>query len=125
MSRKFSEQHEWVEARGEGVYRVGITDYAQEQLGDIVTIEPPELGRQIEKGEECAVIESVKAASEVFAPLSGEVVATNDALDEDPALMNNDAEGEGWLMEVRASDAESDLADLMDEAAYREFVKDA
>lgn len=125
MSRKYTQDHEWIEARDGGVFRVGVSDYAQEQLGDIVTIEPPEIGRRLAKGEECAVIESVKAASEVFAPLAGEIVAANEALEEDPALVNRDAEGEGWLFEIRADDPESDLAGLLDEAAYREFVKDA
>ncbi len=99
---------------------MGITDFAQAQLGDVVFVEVPEAGRQVTKGGEAAVVESVKAASDVYAPVSGEVVEGNQALVDDPALVNSDAEGEGWFFRLRLSDT-SELEGLMDEAAYRSF----
>lgn len=120
MSRYFTEEHEWIDVSGD-VATVGITDYAQNQLGDIVFVELPEEGKSFDKGDEAAVVESVKAASDVYAPVSGQVVEANGALEEDPSLVNSDAEEEGWFFKLRLSDA-SELDGLMDEAAYKTFV---
>lgn len=120
MSRYFTEEHEWIDVSGD-VATVGITDYAQNQLGDIVFVELPEEGKSFDKGDEAAVVESVKAASDVYAPVSGQVVEANGALEEDPSLVNSDAEEEGWFFKLRLSDA-SELDGLMDEAAYKAFV---
>jgi glycine cleavage system H protein len=117
---RFTKDHEWVRQEGDIVV-VGITDYAQEQLGDVVYVELPEIGRQVEQGKEAAVVESAKAASEVYAPVSGEVVAVNDAVVEDPARVNADAMGEGWFLKLKLADPEQ-LDGLMDEAAYQAFV---
>ncbi len=119
MSLYFTKEHEWVRVDG-GTATVGITDFAQAQLGDVVFVEVPEAGRQMTKGGEAAVVESVKAASDVYAPVSGEVAEGNQALVDDPALVNSDAEGEGWFFRLRLSDT-SELEGLMDEAAYRSF----
>ncbi len=117
---RFTSDHEWVRIEGDiGV--VGITEYAQEQLGDIVFVELPEVGAQLEKGAEAAVIESVKAASEINAPVSGEVVAVNEGLADDPGKVNADAMGEGWFFKVRLADPQ-ELEDLMKPAAYKELV---
>ncbi len=121
MSRYFSEDHEWIEVDGD-IATVGITDYAQEQLGDIVFVELPEEGKTFEKGDDAAVVESVKAASDVYAPVSGEVVEANSALEEDPALVNSDAEDEGWFFKLRLS-APDELKSLMNESAYAKFVE--
>jgi glycine cleavage system H protein len=115
----YTEEHEWVRVEGE-VATVGVTDFAQGQLGDVVFVEIPDAGRQVTKGGEAAVVESVKAASDVYAPVSGEVVEGNDALVEDPSLVNTDPEGEGWFFKLRLSDA-SELEALMDAAAYKSF----
>lgn len=120
MSRYFTEEHEWVDVSGD-IATVGITDYAQEQLGDIVFVELPEEGKAVTRGDDAAVVESVKAASDVYAPISGEVVEVNGALDEEPGLVNSDAEDEGWFFKLRVGDAD-ELKELMDEAAYKEFV---
>jgi glycine cleavage system H protein len=112
---RYTKDHEGSEAT------VGITDFAQDQLGDIVYVELPQIGRKVDKGEEAGVVESVKAASEVYAPASGEVTAVNAALADDPALVNKAATGEGWFFKVRLADP-ADLDDLMDEAAYRAFT---
>ena len=117
---RFTKDHEWVRQDGD-VATVGITDYAQEQMGDVVYVELPEIGRQVEQGREAAVVESAKAASEVYAPVSGEVVEVNDVLAGDPAQVNADAMGDGWFMKIRLSDPKQ-LDGLMDEAAYRTFV---
>nr|WP_321458223.1 glycine cleavage system protein GcvH [uncultured Cohaesibacter sp.] len=122
MTTYYSEDHEWVEVNGKTA-TVGITDFAQKQLGDVVFVELPEVGRELEKGDEAAVVESVKAASEVYAPIDGEVTEVNEALEEDPALVNNDAEGDAWFLKMTISD-KSQLDDLMDEDAYKEFVAD-
>lgn len=117
---RFTSDHEWVRIEGDiGV--VGITEYAQEQLGDIVFVELPEVGAQLEKGAEAAVIESVKAASEINAPVNGEVVAVNEGLADDPGKVNADAMGEGWFFKVRLADPQ-ELEDLMKPAAYKELV---
>lgn len=120
MTRYFTEDHEWIEVHGDTA-TVGITDYAQGQLGDIVFAEVPAAGSTLKKGGDAAVVESVKAASDVYAPVSGTVVEGNDALGDDPALVNTDPEGDGWFFKLTLSDS-SELASLMDEAAYKAFV---
>lgn len=120
MTVKYTKDHEWVSVDGD-VATVGITDFAQQQLGDIVFVELPEIGRVLEAGQDAAVVESVKAASEVYAPLSGEVVETNAALVEAPASVNTGAEGEGWFFRIRLSNP-AELDGLMDRAAYDSFL---
>ncbi|MDP9413944.1 MAG: glycine cleavage system protein GcvH [Pseudomonadota bacterium] len=119
MSLYFTKDHEWIRVEGDTA-TVGITDFAQAQLGDVVFVEVPEAGRQVSKGGEAAVVESVKAASDVYAPVSGEIAEGNQALVDDPALVNSDPEGEGWFFRLRLSDP-SELDGLMDNAAYRAF----
>ena len=121
MNLYFTKEHEWIRVEGDTA-TVGITDHAQHQLGDIVFAEAPEAGRQVSKGGEAAVVESVKAASDVYAPASGEVTEANPAISDDPSIINSDPEGEGWFFKLRLSDA-SELEGLMDEASYREFVE--
>ncbi len=118
---KYSKEHEWVRVEGD-VAVVGISDYAQAQLGDVVFVELPEVGKQVAKDGEAAVVESVKAASEVYAPASGEVVEVNSALGDEPELVNGAPTGDGWFFKIRLGDP-SELDGLMDEAAYLEFVK--
>lgn len=121
MSRLlFSEEHEWVSVDGD-IATVGISDFAQQQLGDVVFVELPEAGRSVTRGDEVAVVESVKAASEVYAPVSGEVVEVNEALVDAPGTVNESAEADGWFFKLRLTDA-SELDELMDEAAYRTFA---
>lgn len=120
MSRYFTDQHEWIDVAGE-MATVGITDYAQGQLGDIVFVELPREGATFDKGDDAAVVESVKAASDVYSPIGGEVVETNGALEDEPALVNSDPEEDGWFFRLRIADA-GELDDLMDEAAYKSFV---
>lgn len=120
MSRYFTDEHEWIDVEGE-IATVGITDYAQEQLGDIVFVELPAEGVTFDKGDDAAVVESVKAASDVYAPISGEVIEANGALEDEPALVNSDAEEDGWFFKLRITDP-SELEGLMTEAAYRKFV---
>jgi glycine cleavage system H protein len=122
MSTRYTKEHEWVRVEGDAA-TVGITDYAQQQLGDVVFVELPPVGRQVEKGGELAVVESVKAASEVYAPISGEVVAVNEALESEPAKVNADAAGEGWFVKLKSFHP-SQLDELMDETAYRKFVEE-
>ncbi|MXY42336.1 MAG: glycine cleavage system protein GcvH [Rhodospirillaceae bacterium] len=117
----FSEDHEWIAVDGD-TGTVGITDYAQEQLGDVVFVELPEIGRTVIKGDDMAVVESVKAASEVYAPVGGEVVAVNETLEDNPGAVNEDAEGEGWFVRLKLADA-AELEDLMDAAAYAAFAE--
>ena len=119
---KFSEDHEWILIE-DGIGTVGITDYAQEQLGDVVFVELPEAGKTLVKGDEAAVVESVKAASELYAPVTGEVTEANDALAEDPAQVNSDPQGGGWFFKIKISDP-AQLEALMDDAAYAEFIKE-
>ncbi|TXH02880.1 MAG: glycine cleavage system protein GcvH [Rhodocyclaceae bacterium] len=121
MPRYFTDEHEWIDVDGDTA-TVGITDYAQSQLGDIVFVEVPDEGVVLKKGAEAAVVESVKAASDVYAPISGAVTAGNQNLEEDPALVNSDAEGEGWFFKLTIADA-GELEGLMDEAAYKRFVE--
>jgi glycine cleavage system H protein len=120
MSRYFTEDHEWIDLDGE-IATVGITDYAQGQLGDVVFVELPDAGRTIIKGDDAAVVESVKAASDVYAPVSGEIIEGNAELEAEPSLVNSDAEGDGWFFRMTLTDT-SELDGLMDEAAYSEFV---
>ncbi|MFL0413860.1 glycine cleavage system protein GcvH [uncultured Sphingomonas sp.] len=120
MSRYFTEDHEWIDVDGD-VGSVGISDYAQGQLGDIVFVDVPEAGKSLVKGDEAAVVESVKAASDVYSPVSGSVIEGNAALADEPGLVNTDPEGEGWFFKLTLSDA-SQLDGLMDEAAYQAFV---
>jgi glycine cleavage system H protein len=121
-SPRFTKDHEWVRLDGD-LAVIGITDYAQSQLGDVVYVELPEIGRRLEQGKEVAVVESVKAASEVYAPISGEVVEVNDALAADPAQVNADPMGQGWFLKLRLADPKQ-LDQLMDEAAYQRFVEE-
>ncbi|MFN0046575.1 MAG: glycine cleavage system protein GcvH [Sphingorhabdus sp.] len=121
MTRYYTEDHEWIDVDGNSA-TVGITDYAQSQLGDIVFAEVPATGAVLKKGGDAAVVESVKAASDVYAPVSGTVTEGNDALEGDPALVNTDPEGEGWFFKLTLSDT-SELASLMDAAAYKAFVE--
>ena len=122
MSVYFTKDHEWVRVDGD-TGTVGITDYAQGQLGDIVFVEVPEAGRQLDKGGDAAVVESVKAASDIYAPVAGEVTEGNSALADEPSLVNTDPEGEGWFFKLRISDP-SELDGLMDAEAYRAFLAD-
>ena len=117
----FTKEHEWIRVEGDTA-TVGISDHAQEQLGDIVFAEVPEAGRRVTKGQEAAVVESVKAASDVYAPVSGEVIEGNPALADDPALINSDPEGQGWFFKLRLDDP-GELDGLMDEAAYSDWIK--
>jgi len=121
MSVKYTKEHEWVSTEG-NTATIGISDYAQEQLGEIVFIELPDVGKQLDKGSEAAVIESVKAASEIYAPASGEVTETNADLDATPGQVNDDATGTGWLYKMTLSDAD-ELNDLMDEDTYNGYVE--
>jgi glycine cleavage system H protein len=120
MTRKFTEDHEWLSIDGD-VATVGITSYAQSQLGDLVFVELPQTGRAVKKGETIAVVESVKAASDVYSPLSGEVVETNESVVADPALVTADPEKAAWLFKIRIADR-AELDSLMDEAAYRQRI---
>jgi glycine cleavage system H protein len=117
---RFTKDHEWVRQNGDTAV-IGITDYAQQQLGDIVYVELPEPGSRVEAGKEAAVVESAKAASEVYAPVSGEIVAVNELIAGDPGKVNADPLGEGWFLTVRLDDPKQ-LDGLMDEAAYHAFV---
>ncbi|MBP6011046.1 MAG: glycine cleavage system protein GcvH [Alphaproteobacteria bacterium] len=121
MTTKYTKDHEWVRVEG-NVATVGITAYAAEQLGDVVFVELPAVGKTVEKGGEAAVVESVKAASEVYAPISGEVVEVNSALEAEPAKVNADAAGTGWFLKLKIKNG-AELKDLMSEAEYNEYVK--
>ena len=117
---RYTDQHEWIHLDGdEGT--VGITRFAAEQLGDVVFVEVPDVGKALTKGGEAAVVESVKAASEVYAPVAGEVVAVNSELEENPGLVNEEATGKGWFFKIKIAD-KAELAGLLDEAAYQDFV---
>jgi glycine cleavage system H protein len=121
MTTYYTKEHEWIRVEGDDA-TVGITDFAQGQLGDIVFVELPEAGKQVTRGGEAAVVESVKAASDVYAPVSGEVSEANSALTDDPSLANTDPEGEGWFFRLRLSDS-GELDGLMDAAAYKSFCE--
>lgn len=118
----FSEDHEWVRVDGD-VATIGISNFAQEQLGDVVFVELPAIGNVVVKGDEVAVVESVKAASEVYTPVSGDVVESNDALSEEPGLINKSAEAAGWFFKIKLADT-GELGDLMDADAYATFVEE-
>lgn len=120
---KFTENHDWVLIADDNTATVGITDYAQEQLGDLVYVELPDVHQEFSRGEETAVIESVKAASEVKTPLSGTVLDINESLKDEPRAVNEDPMGEGWFFKLKLKDP-SEVDELMDEDAYQEFVKD-
>ena len=121
MSLYFTREHEWIRVEGD-VATVGISDHAQQALGDIVFAEVPEAGKRLAKGAEAAVVESVKAASDVYSPVAGEVIEGNAAVADDPALINRDPEGEGWFFKLKLDDP-SEVHGLMDEASYRDWVK--
>jgi glycine cleavage system H protein len=116
----YTDEHEWIRVKG-GTATIGITDYAQEQLGDLVFVELPQVGTQLSKGDTAVVVESVKAASDVYAPVDGEITGVNDALSDNPALVNSAPAGDGWLWKMTLAD-KSQLEGLMDEAAYTKFV---
>ena len=116
----YTEDHEWIRVEG-GVATVGITDYAQEQLGDLVFVELPDVGKAMKKGDTAVVVESVKAASDVYAPVDGEITEVNASLSSDPALVNSAATGDGWLWKMKLAD-EGQLSGLMDEAGYKKHV---
>ena len=120
MSRYFTEDHEWVDVDGD-IGTVGISEYAQSQLGDIVFVDVPEAGKEVAKGDEAAVVESVKAASDVYSPVSGTVLEGNAALGDNPGLVNEEPEGDGWFFKLTLSDPD-ELKGLMDESAYAAFV---
>lgn len=122
MSRYFTEEHEWVEIEGK-IATVGITEYAQQQLGDVVFVDVPAEGKSFDKGDEAAVVESVKAASDVYSPVSGTIVEGNEVLADEPGLVNSDPEGDGWFFKLELTDT-AELDSLMDEAAYKKFVAD-
>ncbi len=120
MAEKYTREHEWIRAEGDTA-TVGISEYAQQQLGDVVYVELPEVGRRLDKGDEAAVIESVKAASEIYAAAAGEVIEVNPDLEAEPARINSDPLGEGWIYKIKLSDPR-DLDQLMDKAAYQEYT---
>ncbi|MGA8120335.1 glycine cleavage system protein GcvH [Rouxiella badensis] len=120
---KYATSHEWVRSEGNGVYSVGITEHAQGLLGDMVFVDLPEVGRTVEAGEDCAVAESVKAASDIYSPISGEIVAVNSELESSPELVNSEPYGEGFLFQIKASD-ESELDALLDAAGYQATLQD-
>jgi len=119
---KYTKSHEWVRANEDGTVTVGITDHAQELLGDLVFVEVPEQGRELDAQEACAVVESVKAASDVYAPIAGTVVESNEALADTPEAVNQDAYGAGWIMKLKPADSGA-LNDLMDADVYQEFIE--
>ncbi len=122
MATKYTKDHEWIDVDGE-IGTVGITNHAQEQLGELVYVEVPEVGATVEQGDEACVVESVKAASEVYSPCSGEIVEVNEDLADAPTTVNEHAEGDGWLFKIKLSDM-SELDEFMDEADYKEFLKE-
>jgi glycine cleavage system H protein len=121
VDKRYTKDHEWVVLDGD-IATVGITDHAQEQLGDLVHVELPELERAVAEGETCAVVESVKAAADIFAPLAGKVVEINETVVEDPSIVNSDAEGEGWFFRIELDDTDS-FETLLDQDAYDEFLE--
>ncbi len=123
MSIKFSVDHEWVELKGDDLVVIGITDFAQEQLGDLVYVELPEVGDECSRGENISVIESVKAASDLVAPVSGTIIEVNSRLEDEPELVTEDSMGDGWFIKVKLSSPE-ELDDLMDESAYNNFIEE-
>ncbi|CAM3821176.1 glycine cleavage system protein H [Rouxiella silvae] len=120
---KYATSHEWVRSEGNGIYSVGITEHAQELLGDMVFVDLPEVGRTVDAGEDCAVAESVKAASDIYSPISGEIVKVNSELESSPELVNSAPYGEGFLFHIKASD-EAELGNLLDAAGYEATLED-
>jgi glycine cleavage system H protein len=120
---RYTKSHEWVRREDDGTVTVGISDHAQELLGDLVFVETPEVGDTFSGGDDCAVVESVKAASDVYAPISGEIIETNEALADAPETINSDPYGDGWIFKIQPSD-EGELDSLMDAAAYSEQIAD-
>lgn len=120
---KYTPSHEWVLDNGDGTVTVGITDHAQELLGDVVFVEVPEVGRNVDKGEEFSLVESVKAASDIYAPVTGEVIAVNEALEDAPETINESAFEDGWIAKIKLADA-AELADLLDADAYEANVSE-
>lgn len=118
---KYAPSHEWVRNEGDGIFTIGITEHAQELLGDMVFVELPDVGEHVDAGEECAVAESVKAASDIYTPLSGEIVAVNEELEDSPETVNSDAYGDGWLFRIKASD-ESEVDNLLDAEGYAHTI---
>ncbi|MGF1760152.1 glycine cleavage system protein GcvH [Photobacterium sagamiensis] len=121
---KFTNTHEWVRPEGDGVFTVGITDHAQSMLGDMVFVDVPDLDTDTEAGEDCAVAESVKAATDVYAPLTGVVIAVNEDLENSPELVNSDPYGDGWLFQIKAED-EGEFEDLLDAESYQDLVDES
>lgn len=122
MTTKYSKDHEWIAIEGD-IGTVGITEHAQEQLGELVFIEVPDVGVTFDQGDEACVVESVKAASEVYSPCTGEIVAVNEELADAPTTVNDNAEGDGWMFKIRIADM-AELDDFMDEAAYKKYLKE-
>ncbi|EQC4552348.1 glycine cleavage system protein GcvH [Cronobacter malonaticus] len=120
---KYSKEHEWLRKESDGTYTVGITEHAQELLGDMVFVDLPDVGTTVNAGDDCAVAESVKAASDIYAPVSGEIVAVNDALSDSPELVNSEPYGQGWIFKIKASD-EAEVAALLDASAYEALLED-
>lgn len=120
---KFSKEHEWLRKEADGTYTVGITEHAQELLGDMVFVDLPDVGATVSAGDDCAVAESVKAASDIYAPISGEIVAVNDALSDSPEQVNSEPYGAGWIFRIKASD-ESEVEALLDAAGYEALLED-
>jgi glycine cleavage system H protein len=120
---RYTETHEWVSSEPDGTVRIGVTDHAQEALGDLVFVELPAVGDQIDQGDACAVVESVKAASDIYSPITGEVVAINEDLEDDPGMINSDPYGDGWLYALKPSDM-SEVEALKDAATYEERLED-
>ncbi len=120
---KYTPEHEWLRDEGNGEYTVGITAHAQETLGDMVFVDLPEVGAMVNMGDDCAVVESVKAASDIFVPLSGEIIAVNEALNESPELINDQPYQEGWIFRLKATD-EAELANLLEADAYIELISE-
>ena len=123
MTTKYSEDHEWVDAKEDDLVVIGITDFAQEQLGDLVYVELPEVGDECTKGENISVIESVKAASDLVAPVSGSIIEVNSRLEDEPEIVTEDSMGEGWFIKVKLSDP-AELDELMDEETYNTFIEE-
>jgi len=120
---KYTKEHEWVRDHGDGTVTVGITDHAQDSLGDLVFVELPEAGQKVESGDACAVVESVKAASDIYSPLTGEVMETNQALGDAPETINEDPYGEGWIFKLKVSDT-AQISDLLDATGYGDLVEE-
>lgn len=119
---KYASSHEWLRAEGDGIYTVGITEHAQELLGDMVFVELPEVGESVAQGDDVAVAESVKAASDIYAPVSGEIVAVNDALSDSPELVNSSPYEDGWMFKIKIAD-EAELGSLLDAAGYQSSIE--